>query len=249
MSRVYFHSESGQAELLGSERAHMGLLIGDIFVATLRVAIENDTPSCPSPLRNVVNDGWWTQDFPRNMPLACRSLMSDELRFVVDGKSHDPWQVSLNTALVIGNDVLKMFARIHGQCEIHAYVLGPNRNWLAGIIDTGLSKGLCRKGQGWEGVTNLLRRCDDRPVVTSSVCDRFPNSCVAGWSDDNDGDDWYNLAFSRRWEMAFSRLEQSDQCVEITPKDWDDFTFGGGLDAFRLLEHARDIGRAESRDV
>jgi hypothetical protein len=76
--------------------------------------------------------------------------------------------------------------------------------------------------------------------MSYSVCDSFPNGHVAGWVDESDGDDWYNLRPAHRWELAVSGLlRQSKNQLELKPDDWDDYTFGTGLNAFQLLEYAR----------
>lgn len=106
--------------------------------------------------------------------------------------------VELNTALVAGSRPVQLAAKIHGWCEVHCWVEGPDRAWLAEIIAEGLAAGIYRRGlwyadrpdaprdkwssQGWEEVTALLERRDDEPVVMSySVCESFPNQFIGGW--------------------------------------------------------------------
>lgn len=115
----------------------------------------------------------------------------------VAGVALHTMDVGLNTALAAGSDPIKLAAKLHGYCELHAWVDGPDRAWLAGIMQEGLDIGLYRRGiwyskmpdgprdqwtpQGWEDVITLLRARDDEPVVTSyTVCDGFPNP-EFGW--------------------------------------------------------------------
>ncbi|GAA4304598.1 hypothetical protein GCM10023178_11830 [Actinomadura luteofluorescens] len=37
---------------------------------------------------------------------------------------------------------MRFLARLHAQCELHGYVEGPNRAWLADVIDQGPAAGV-----------------------------------------------------------------------------------------------------------
>jgi hypothetical protein len=213
MSRVYFHSPSGDAELHGSERAWLGGLVNDIALGVL-------SPSSPSRvdrLRPFIHpDHYLAATDPYAVDAYGRGGLESwastyATAFSVGwshrapliqyrGKALDSFTLSLNTAALLGNDQIKLAARLHGQCELHAWVDGPNRVWLAEIMQTGLDSGIYRRGfqheadpsrgqpdprwvsQGWDEVIALLRQRDDEPVVTSySVCDQFPNSSVGDW--------------------------------------------------------------------
>lgn len=207
MSRIYFHSPSGTAELHGSERAWLGGLVNDIALGVL-------SPSSPSRidrLRSFIHpdhylaatdpyavDAYgrggvesWASTYATSFSVGwSRSTPLIQYR----GKELDSFTLALNTAALLGNDQIKLAARLHGQCELHAWVDGPNRTWLAAVMQTGLDSGIYRSGfergqaestwvpQGWDEVIDLLRQRDDEPVVTSySVCDQFPNSSVGDW--------------------------------------------------------------------
>jgi hypothetical protein len=126
------------------------------------------------------------------------SRLHAEGAFVVGGNRLGVSNVALNTALVAGSPAIQLAAKLDSWCESHAWVDGPDRAWLADIIDDGLRAGIFRRGfwfpsevrgpkdnwsdQGWGEVLELLRSRDDEPVVTSySVCESFPNAGVAGW--------------------------------------------------------------------
>ena len=129
----------------------------------------------------------------RNLMRSLRTALSGigSRDMLVAGVSLDPSSVSLNTALALGSDPVRLAAKIHGWCEVHAWFDGPDRAWAADIIDQGLAAGIYRRGhpadagysQGWEQVQALLRERDDEPVVMSySVCDQFPNQrWYPGW--------------------------------------------------------------------
>jgi hypothetical protein len=149
----------------------------------------------------------------------------------------DVFNIQLNTALAIGSDPIRFCVRVHGQCECHGYVEGPNRAWLAGVIDEGLLTRALRYetqgyGKGWEDVARLLRVRDDCPVVMSySVCDSFPPR-----PEDAD-DDWYDLPLEDRWGMAMADV-RSINGLEMKPENWSTIRFGDPAeDAFTIHDH------------
>lgn len=114
------------------------------------------------------------------------------LRLDVHGVRLDTNNIDLNTALAAGSDPVALAAKVHGWCERHPWVEGPDRAWLADVIEQGLKSGLYRRGAGWDqpvdehdegpGVIPMLRARDDEPVVLShSTCESFPNSSVGDW--------------------------------------------------------------------
>jgi len=200
MSRVYFHSPSGEAELWGGERAWLGGMCTDIAVGLLDLQNNRMIPAIVNAdyLKYPANP----QDFLRwrsSVETAIAVSMRPDA-FAWKGKPLDMFSLTLNTAARVGGDPLKLAARIHGQCEIHAWCEGKDRAWLAGIIDLGLEAGVFRRNTGhtedetWESVARFLRERDDEPVVMSySVCDGFPNRQTAGWEPPEGADltpDW-----------------------------------------------------------
>jgi hypothetical protein len=176
--------------------------------------------------------------FERHFELWFCVSMSDGY-FTIDDKRVEPFEIGLNTAFAIGNDALKFAARVHGQCEIHCYIEGPNKKWLAEIIRNALKANIYREKMGWESVITLLEENDIAPVVLSySVCDQFPNSGIADWTDDKNGDDWYKLSEEEKWRLAMIGVRER-KGLEIKPDDWDDFFFEDGVDAFDLVEKVK----------
>lgn len=181
MSRITFHTENeGERKVLGAERAHMGVMCADVASAFLPRGLFDRA------------DRFMTADARRKLidikpegrfKIAELYFRQDTTpMFQIDGEPHDNFDLQLNTVLAIGNDPLCLFARLHGQVEIHAYVEGPHRSWLAGVIVDGLELGIFRQGAGWDGVIELLRQADDAPVVTSySITDPFP--CDKTWDE------------------------------------------------------------------
>lgn len=256
MSGVYFHSPSGTATLRGSERAHLNLAVRDLGNAMLDAQHNADILRAALPaghyLRNV-QDAQWANFF--------RIAQAEALPLVIDGTEVDVWDINLNTAIALGNDAVKLAARIHAQCEIHAWVDGPNRAWLAAIIQGGRASGFYRADAGWEAVIELLLSRDDEPVVLSySVTDPFPNvhtsdrmpDWPAGLPERWDAlteaqqeereriaEEWYELDEATQWAACMPTLRASGGGLELTPDHWDDFRFGAGHTAMSALDALR----------
>lgn len=237
MSRVYFHTrdaDTEDAELRGSERAYAGVLCGDLCAAVLDI----DSPPLNSDARyrRLLPAGAFpldTQDryaFMRHLRLYLTSTLSDGQIILPGTDERMPaWELGLNTAIVLGGDALRLLAKLHAQCEIHAYIEGHNRAWLASVIDEGLATRILRpqmahSPSGWESVATLLRAHDDSPIVLSySVTDQFPNRYVAQWTaPSGNPDDWYDLPFAERWELAMTGLRAGviAHGVEWSPETW-----------------------------
>jgi hypothetical protein len=242
MSRIYFHTPSGEAELHGSERAHLGELCADVAVGLLDldgIRAEEKWQPLINQAHHIAQltfqPGGWRQTFETSFRVGG---MGKPL-LMWRGKPITTRTLILNTVLAIGNDALKLAARLHGQCEIHAWVDGKNRAWLADMMQSGLDCGVFRRGfpfrdgpgpdaperwstQGWEQVMALLRSSDDEPVVTSySVGNSFPNRRVAGWWPPEGTElrpSWVDLT---EWE-ALGDAERDEHRHERADEMWDE---------------------------
>lgn len=245
MSRIYFRSEDGTAQLRGSERAHMGILCSQLLLASIMPIW--DTKDSPSWLRRVVPPGHYSLmvgNFENTIETWLRAGFEN---FVVKGQAISIFSVALNTAMLIGNDTIKLCARLHGQCEIHCFVEGPNRAWLADLMEQGRKQYILRADEGWESVIEFLRARDDIPVVTSySVTDGFPNAGLAIdaglWSppkeDAEDWDEFYQLPSTEQWRMCMEALRTKRGNLELKPEGWQEYYFDEGITGFTLPELA-----------
>lgn len=239
MSRIYFHAEDACAEVRGSERAHAGCLTNDIGVSLILAQFNYETER----LYAGISDCYAKDE--KSLRLMLNADSSSRTFSLADGTHARVWPVILNTCLRLGSGPLRLLTRLHAQCEIHAWVDGQNREWLAGIVDEGLRDGLMRKDSGWESVSEMLRS-GEGPVVTSySVCEPFPNPTVADWSpppwpagpnedEDENWDAWHDIDDDERWDMAMKGLRACSSGLELKPDDFDVFRFGVGLTAFDL---------------
>lgn len=249
MSRIYFHSQHGEAEIRGSERAWMGMMVKDLFHLSLGLLHAYDTPSERSPLRRVIAADHFvfhSPSFLDSLKLHIGVAMNTPL-FVIDGEPVDTFTAQLNTAMLIGGDAIRLCARLHGQCEIHAYVEGPNRGWLAGIIEQGRASEILREDQGWEALVDFLKVRDDEPVVTSySVCDQFPDPDYSTWKpEDSTGaarDKWYDLSHEDQWRFGMERL-RAEPLMEMKPDNWGDYYWRHGVSGFDIRRAANEKER------
>lgn len=278
MSRVYFHSPSGEAELWGGERAWLSSLCNRVTLGILDIqhnheriselinaAGERSYLARPAPADFAAFQKWRT-----SVEIAITVGFYDDA-FTWKGKPLSMFSVELNTACRVGGDPLKLAARIHGQCEIYCWCEGKDRPWLAGIIDQGLASGLYRRdigglyrrgvgragggdqSVGWETVADFIRSRDDEPVVMSySVCDQFPSQHEAGWQppEGADEDAWYDLPGDERWRIGMEALRAKRGKLRLDPDDWDGYCFDHGLSAFDILaaDYAERLDRALLED-
>jgi hypothetical protein len=263
MSSVAFHSpDHDTVRVGGAERIWAGLLCTRLMHGVWGLA---DFPALDRPpldrLLRMIPDDHYVHDFARRGDAegAARALGSalggydDCLTW--NGQPVDGFSLALNTALVVGGDALRLSARVHGSCEIHGWVDGPNRAWLADIVDEGLASGVLRRAhqtqyENWPGVAALLRSTARTPVVMSySVTESFPNAHRARpptkpynemTEDQRDARDaeveaWDALDAGTQWEQALAVLQAADEGLEIRPEDWTTFRFTHRLSGFDLL--------------
>lgn len=259
MSRIYFHSKDcDDAEVHGSERAYMSCIINELALSVLSSYIEPSFNTKKSPILDFIKNPdklyfsrYEDKKFEESFKMSFQSGIGD-ITFVHKDDEIKSFSLALNTAIAVGSDVVQLMARIHAQCEIHAYIKPENFHWMARIIDKGLKLNILRDNQGWEHVIKLLETSKE-PIVTSfSVCDKFPNSYLANWSsicnegcdcgadqeegEDCEYEDWYELDFHKQWDLAWEELEQNTSCLELTPDGWEGYFFNKNVSAFDIIK-------------
>ena len=246
MSAIWFNSKDGcNVYVKGNERAWFGVYCNSLMTRALKHTMW-DSSSHPSVWRRILKDTYLANYKVVNLfdafdDVLSAWLMVSNKKFMVGDVEIDPLCVALNTAIVGGSDPVVLGARLHGQCEIHTYVEGEDREWLADVIRHGRRIGFLRKGMGWESVVKLLELDYDSPIVTSySATESFPNRWVAGITEDSDEDVWYDLPYTEKWDMAMEGLRDKSDIKKLTPLDWNEFGFGNGINAFQLQEILTD---------
>lgn len=279
MSRVWFHAQGREAELRGSERAWLDHIASgpaeaawDLNGLNVLERCEQIIAMIPEPsvgqygadylhaglreargrraLGNTGRDGYEAE---RRLVGSLRTAFAGSgLSLHVAGHALHSSDVRLNTALAAGSDVIALAAKIHGSCEIHGWVDGPDRKWLADLIDDGLHAGIYRQGlwyeatpggerkwsdQGWGDVTALLRETDDGPVVMSySITDWFPNHEAAGM----ESGEFDALSEAERWQRGTQGLRTQEPWLRIGPDTLRAVTFGPAVTVYDLLAPDRD---------
>lgn len=249
MGRILFH-EQGFPNLVisGSERAYADLLTRKLFLALFD--FDGDVPSSPA---------WQRQIFSPKLKQAAEHLTNDAAKervnqmlsfsfgdqglLEVDGKNIDIFSLTLNTAIAAGSDPIKLLARIHGSCELHGWIDGPDRAWLAAIVEDGLRSLVLRPDHGWEALMERLLARSDRPLVSSfSVCDSFPNRHTAregGWTPDPSNEDaFYELSSDEQWRLALAglRAETNRSTRQLRPDHWSAYRFAHKYSVFDLIQ-------------
>lgn len=250
MSRVYFVSATDEAEVRGSERYWAGGICSGITLGALGYTFDD-------PLLSMVNKEW-ARESEHNYTLWLRSsgegdnfiLPSDPAIYerlpaplrdkFSDVKEVNVFNLGANTALVTGSDPIKFMARMHYQCEIHTWVDGPNRAWLADIIKQGLATSIMRHGMGWTEVIKLFESSNKGEVVTSfSTCEGFP-SRLRSMPEAR----WYDLPREKRWDLGIRKLRKK-KWLEMKPDDWNTFYFDNGINAYDMRALAYEMYQME----
>ena len=267
MSRVYFHSPSGTAELMGSEFHYLRGLIYNLALGVLKVddyehakRLRGLLPAGDS-LRTAPFEGYDFQGWVSYYETRFRVAGDDDRSPLIEwrGERLSAFSLALNTAAALGSDAVKLATRIVGQGEIHAWIDGPNRAWVATIMQVGLESGTYRTGiwfepvlsgerqwadQGWGDVIAFLRARNDEPVVMSySVSGGFPNAHVAGVAPEDDWSEEYEgarqafdeLPDTERWRLGVQALRASSKGLEIKPDDWGSFRYTHQLSVLDLV--------------
>lgn len=152
MSYITFDSAQGCVEIGGRERARMGVLIDDIAWV-----MESRGRARSSP-----QDDW-------------------QVKLQYTGPfSEDNFGERLGWLCLIGDDVTKLLAHIHGQCEIHGWVHPEDGEWFASLIEEAVARGLLgndgRSHYGsWTDVADLARNSTTPLVSSYSVSESWPD--------------------------------------------------------------------------
>lgn len=219
MSSIAFHSPIRTVRIHGPERANAHLLCNDMLLMALGTRREIDTPA------------------------LCR-LVSD----LTDTPNSSLWYVALNTTIKLGPDPLRFLARMDAQCELHGYVEGQHRVWLAGIIEQGLQFNILRshfdgstykdsdeEWWGWQKLALMLRESDQEPVVMSHSSGMgFPDPWMM--EDTMTDDAWYRLSHREQWDtsMAVLRALNTEQSLEMKPNTFARAFFGKPITGYDL---------------
>ena len=215
--------------IAGCERASMGVTITSLFTSYICVENHKDVLLSKLPKDHYIHD---IDDI--RMDTLTRALSGFGIDKYIGHKTRS-FGMQLNTAYKLGSDPIKLFARLHGQCEIHCYFNLDDADFICNIIQQGLDIGLYRYDLGWEklltGIQSIKNNKNYRHVVCSfSVTESFPNDSVAGYDEEK----YYKLSYKKQWNIAISELVK-EKGLCISPNNWEDFYFDYNETIFDLI--------------
>lgn len=244
MSSIAFHEPTWTVRVSGRERAIMGGLCSDMLQVQLGDFSHQDLEwvqhvakpghylyVMASELSGAPKDSDRWYDARRRLAQSLETwfrvgnLSSNDIAMILKGEAVDPFTMALNSAVSWGNECVQLAAKLHGQCEIHAYCEGKDRAWLAALIERTVSAGVFHSDpwgyDGWVSLCEHLRRSADAPVVTSySVCESFPNPSFAPDDVELDEDDpyeaWSNYSEEDHWRWGMEALRE-EASLQISP--------------------------------
>jgi hypothetical protein len=236
MSRVYFTSRDGGAELRGSERAWLGAIAEGIGFGLL--------PEHYSllPLIYPEDQQARLKAEPAHLRTALRTNLFG-IKFKVGDKLVEPWDIGLNTAIRLGNDFVRLGAFIHAQCEVHGWFAEEDHIWVAETILKGQEDGLYRPDQGWDEVRSFFVAASGDVFMSYSATDGFPSITPVleqdmGPEPQFDTEHWWyeTLTAEERWEKSSAAVKA--KMPSISEKTMDE-GFGDQIDAIALWKAAR----------
>lgn len=174
MSRLYFQSPSGKAELLGSEHHWLGHVAKAIAMAAWNIDRDTDRgyelvalipeehPYLHKYMREAQAEERCNKElyqaqpsgYPRgatyNAVQRFRSALStalnvEDLCIEVAGHRLHSFDIGFNTALACGSPSVQLAAKLYGWGEGHCFFEGEDRAWAADVIDEGLKYGVLRR--------------------------------------------------------------------------------------------------------
>lgn len=271
MSRLYFETEDETAELKGWEYHWIRGLASDVSAGFLRLQYDHlDWLPLINP-RHYMSKYDEHADRHQWAEMFKVALNADgsggETLLSYKGHKIDAWHLMLNTGIMMGGDAVRLATRLGAQGEIHAWVDGPDRAWVADMIEHAVKSGVYRTGlprpvvpgldrvrgtddperftlepAGWSEVAALLRSSDTGEVVTHySVGDGFPDRHLA----EVDEDVWEDLPQGEHWRMSMESLKvgawsRRFSGLQIKPADWTTFRYGHTLTVLDLTAPDRE---------
>ncbi len=239
MSEVRFESRDDVAPLAATERARAATIVDDLALGLLaphKPAVARRLYQLLRPdhfLRTVpVEDPRWAEEFR-----AAFTGHVDSGLVCPDGRVVDTFALALNTAILVGNDTVRLLAWLHAECEAHGYVEPARAGWAADVVADGLASGLLRGGVGWDGVVRLLRGARE-PVVLSVA----GHGGFAGDAGDAERPPWQAVRrtpaedgrTAAGWSRAVDRLRADPSVVPLDP-DTVRRPYGHGLTVLDLI--------------
>lgn len=221
---IYFSSKYGVAKLDPRERLRIHQMCIDIFLAYFFYIIPDHKKSIFFDIFGIplAIFNYQTVREYITMHINKTVLHSDFGQMSLIG-------LILNTISCVGSNVIRLLARIHGQCELNCFVKIEHMNWFADIVQQGLNSSFLDKDAGWLDVFDLISNKSNSPIVL------------------NYGDQYnfihklnmhQNIIFSDQWNLSFEQLVENNtqMIIEISPSTIELPRFDNGRDLFQLSQ-------------
>lgn len=267
MGNIVFDTKTDRVIVEGAEREWCKSLIYDACFAALgRIPVDATAVWDGLVHLGYQVKGTWDAKTVEKLCLNLGSLFRDRAMITDASGDKHVWSIlQLNTAMRSQNPMVQLAARIHGQCEIHAFVRGPNKAWLADLIEVSIASGYLRlfdypqdedkNKSGWRALCALLRKNDTEDVVMSyGGCNMFPDPDVLDWEEkdlqdkcdqwrqnNQEGDDPIQMKGDIFAELGSDQTW--DRCLvalhptlELEPTGFGDFYFDDGKSIHDLVD-------------
>lgn len=238
MSYILFADEQTEARISGRERAYLGQIVMNFPFTFMHPGWDTRCERLMPGMTRDADPARWERQFR-----TCWATFSSVFRDASGGPIN-PMEVSMNTIGALGSDEMRVAAWIHGQCEVHGWVEGNARAWLAARIERGMAIGIFRADPvnfyGWRHLVGMLRASTTLPVVMSySVTNYFP-APPEGLSD-GERDQWYAMAEDDKWKDGLHRLRVGEGNVgELVPALLAQRRYGDGRTILGILNEFGD---------
>lgn len=221
MSYIALHTKTSEARVRGAERARCDVATRYFAIALL---------GGEAVLSDRLVDRWPANFLSKEYAITSLISPFPFAKVAIPGLRDDWFTIQLNTGVQLGTEQMALLARLHGQCEVHAYVPEEERPWLADLIERSVDGVHLRPELGWETVIELLRVENDGYAVWSySVTDAFPSieylpKGHLGHADE--GDAFYDMPKAEAWDACLEGLMAAQK--PWTQEHFQQVRFGAG---------------------
>jgi hypothetical protein len=150
--------------------------------------------------------------------------------------------------LKMGSDPVKLMARIHLGCELHMWLEGEHRGFVADLITEGLEQNMFRGGMGWEQAIEWLLNDEGMVVFSYSVTPAFPDAAEVyeheNWSytwEEFADEIFWRWSYEKQWERGVAALRATKPDLQLTPDNLHMIEyFSNQRDLFDLMAMMRE---------
>lgn len=208
MNTIQFHAQHGEdpntVTIQPSESSKFADIINNIGKAFLQPAWNQDILRKAIAAENSLSQE--TRDIVRWAEQFTTKFNNKEFNFVVEEQVLDSYSINLNTVQSVGNNSMKLLARLHHATRM--WIAVEDTDWVADIIQDA-HPDIFQKDKGWLDVINLLRQNHAVPVIVTSN--------------------------NNSWNWNTDKAEELTLEQQLTPHTWESYMYGHGYDALAVV--------------